>query len=177
MSEPVIVRIDRSTLKRNPRAGATMTPIQVRPTESVVTIRRGRANYTLSSCGEVRIDGTRLIGNFICREAIGEGYDPAIFGEVRQWEIEQSEVLTSRVDAGMEFVEHRPEPQWLFDYLPTLVTCRECGETFDAMELQSDAQVVSDDGDEAFSSEVCPKCGAWDCCDLKYEQPEGICFQ
>ena len=55
--------------------------------------------------------------------------------------------------------------QWFFKYEPTVVTCTECGSMFKHEYLESD----SSEYDSRFSSEVCPVCGNWDCCEIEYE--------
>jgi len=58
-----------------------------------------------------------------------------------------------------------PEPGFLFEYEPTMVECSECHQKFLHTELRSDS---FDDG--SYSDTICPKCGAWNCCEIKYER-------
>lgn len=56
-------------------------------------------------------------------------------------------------------------PKYNFVYEPTFVKCEECNATFSHEYLESD---VADCGDN-YSSQVCPVCGEWDCCEIEYE--------
>lgn len=60
-----------------------------------------------------------------------------------------------------------PESTHLYDYEDTVLECEECHAKIRPSELRADA---TDDGvDEAWSNCICPRCGAWDCCDFEYE--------
>lgn len=57
-------------------------------------------------------------------------------------------------------------------YKPTQVECCECHKEFLHTELTKD-KAVWGDGDyqrNVESDTVCPRCGAWDCCELEFEQ-------
>lgn len=69
-------------------------------------------------------------------------------------------------------LHHLPEPSWHYSYEPAPVTCRECGESFPNQELGSDCAYNGDGEDCSFA--VCPRCGAWECCDVEYERPETV---
>jgi hypothetical protein len=165
-----LVRINRATVRRNPRAGATSTPAQLEPSSTQLVVRRDGILYTLVSHGESRGECGKLVGDFICIEA-GSLCDPSLLDGPRRWEIEQHEMVAIECMSGMGLIHHEPEPTWLFEYLPTPVTCEGCGEAFDVSELQSDSRSWNTDGEcgEAWSNEVCPKCGRWYCCSVEYE--------
>ncbi len=110
-STPVIIKIDRSTIRRNPSAGSTTTMVAV-------------MKY---------VDDN---------------------GTIRQHVREYG---------------HEPEPEWLYEYIPTEVRCCECGGTFKHTELRDDYTYTEDDN-EFWSSNVCPLCGTWDYCEVEYEK-------
>jgi len=58
-----------------------------------------------------------------------------------------------------------PDPDFLFQYVQAVVECKECHERFDHSELDSD-----EIDDDTWSDRVCPKCGAFDCCEIEYEE-------
>ena len=66
----------------------------------------------------------------------------------------------------MQTIYTSPEPRFLFEYEPTEVECKECHEKFLHTELRSDSM-----GDD-YSDRICPRCGCWDCCDIKFEELE-----
>ena len=61
-----------------------------------------------------------------------------------------------------------PDPSHLFDYVPTDVRCSSCGAAFDHRLLESDAMPTNEG--EIYSEVVCPECGAWDCCEVEFEE-------
>jgi hypothetical protein len=61
-------------------------------------------------------------------------------------------------------IEHFPEPLYLYTYKDIKIKCDYCKKIFKASELKVDS---GDCG--SFSATICPKCGQWDCCDIKYE--------
>lgn len=70
---------------------------------------------------------------------------------------------------GIEVTSMHGSPLFLYRYQPAQVTCRECGASFDHDDLAS-AEVSDGDGGENYSTEVCPRCHAFDCCDVEYER-------
>lgn len=73
--------------------------------------------------------------------------------------------VTKRRDVQRIFTTE-PQPEWLYEYLPTEVECNYCGATFDHSELQSDSC--------DYSERICPECGSWDCCDIEFESIDDI---
>ena len=56
-----------------------------------------------------------------------------------------------------------PSPQFLYQYLPTRVSCEYCSAEFNFDELESDGD------EEGWSETVCPKCHIWNCCEVEFE--------
>jgi hypothetical protein len=56
------------------------------------------------------------------------------------------------------------EPKYFYDYEDVEVSCKECGEKFSCRELGYDCV------DDYYSTKVCPKCDCWDCCELEFER-------
>ena len=64
-------------------------------------------------------------------------------------------------------------PKWLYAHKPCEVECEFCHERFDADELEyANDCPLDEDGNESFfeTNRQCPKCGAWNCCDVKWEK-------
>ena len=57
-----------------------------------------------------------------------------------------------------------PDPEFLYEYILTLVKCEYCNEEFYHNELQSE-----DWGDYGYSDTVCPKCNVSNCCEIQFE--------
>lgn len=163
------VKIDRSTLRRNPHAGRTSTVIPVGiPSGNAVVSKDGR-QYTLHSIAP-KWEADGVSGKFQCIAVTGP--PPHIFpcGEVTDGRLDDSfKLISYEMEQPTQLIEHLPEPTWIFKYQPTPVTCDECGETFDAAELLDDEA-----GDGQYSSTICPKCGQWWCCEVTYEEPHQV---
>lgn len=158
----MLIRIDRATFRRNPRAGATSTTLATGLSETHGTYDDDSGHYELRGCEQgLLVDSAR------CHSApafnVGEIYEPSAFDGSR---------LRIETHRDVQTFSHQPEPDWLFSYEPTPVTCNECGATFPNQRLTSDCAATGDD--EACSFAVCPECNAWECCDVEYEQPEDV---
>lgn len=169
----IVVRIDRNTLRRNPDAGRTSTVMPTGVQSGTFTIERDGRTYDLDivSVPALWADGG-VAGKFYCRGVSGPPPHAFPFGETTEGKIGGTDKIVSLPEFSQEVVtiEHLPAPPWLYDYLPTNVTCDSCGESFDHSELRSDE---SFDGEEEFYSDrICPRCGEWDCCEVKYESPQ-----
>ena len=75
-------------------------------------------------------------------------------------------VETTITNMPIEVTTKDSEPKWLYEWPDFEIECSECGARFDHTELRSDEYY--DGEDERWSNEICPKCGAWDCCEVKY---------
>jgi len=54
-----------------------------------------------------------------------------------------------------------PDPDFLFNYKSTKVTCTNCNKQFYHTKLQSD-YIYTEEG-EIYSNKICPHCETWDC--------------
>ena len=61
-----------------------------------------------------------------------------------------------------------PEPSWLYQYEDTKVCCNLCKVEFFHKELEQFSDEDSD-GNYYHNETVCPRCGAFDCCELEFE--------
>ncbi len=81
------------------------------------------------------------------------------------------------IDVKFNYATHNVLPQWnkyTFEYRRKKIQCTYCKAKFYHTELESD----SDDDWEAYSNEICPKCGKWGCLgleeDISYETIEEL---
>lgn len=171
-----LVRIDRSTLRRNPDAGKTTTLVPSGIQSGSFTIERDGRAYVLDVISTPAVweqDG--IVGTFFCRAATGPMPHAFPCGETTEGKVGGTDKLVMpEFSREMLEIHHQPEPPWLYEHEPTPVTCNECGETFDSRQLKSDYAFSGPDGDEIWSSAVCPHCGEWDCCDVEYESPRDV---
>ena len=67
------------------------------------------------------------------------------------------------------------QPAQTIEYEPTTIACSDCHEDFLHTELMKDNAIWGEgDLEKSVSSDkVCPKCGAWDCCELEFARLGG----
>lgn len=75
--------------------------------------------------------------------------------------------FTISYEREMFDVSTKMEPEYFFDYVPTMVKCYMCGAEFLHTELESDD--FYDGEEDNYTNEQCPNCGAWDCLDGEWE--------
>lgn len=62
-----------------------------------------------------------------------------------------------------------PEGAYLYKYdFNFCVTCEDCGESFPYTELEQDE--FYNDYDYQYTDTKCPKCGAWNCCEIEFQK-------
>lgn len=158
-----LVKINRSTFRKNPTAGNMTSTFDTGLTESRGYYEDDNGKYELVAVSADRLLVTHMEYTGMPTFNGGAEYPLSAF------DLSRLKIETTR---HVQTVHHMPEPDWLFDYEPTLVTCNECGATFAHSELTSDTHWS--EGDESCSFSVCPKCGEWECCDVEYEDPNGV---
>lgn len=63
-----------------------------------------------------------------------------------------------------------PAPRYIYEYLTTEVQCEYCKAKFSYKDLKADYVYCDDNQDEIWSNQICPTCGAFDCCEIEYER-------
>lgn len=178
------IPIDRDSIRRNKRAGQTVTSFHGRTT--------GEIHIAFVGPSRVDLDDGIDFANEILR---GQGHTPVRMGIDRNEcaYVEAVTDVTRDLRADFEAIEkalggrgltvarhrcklemnterntvrHLPIPQFEYSYVPTPVKCDECGASFLHTALLSEE---SDDG-ECYSARVCPVCKAFECCDLEFEK-------
>jgi len=170
-----IIKIDRKTIKRNPHAGQT----------DYLVPGPSYTEFSFSSCNAMietivakleekevlRVVGHRL--SFDENNVMERFYEAMsdMGGD------ELKKILNKVGINNAQIIQHSnpqrirsliPEPDYLYSYKPTKVKCQSCGKKVYPEDLLADA-VPQGDGEEAWSNEICPKCGAWDAFDFKHE--------
>jgi predicted nucleic acid-binding Zn ribbon protein len=181
------IPIDRATIRRNPDAGQTETIVPGVPTVTLLVAffhpdrRIGRDIYeglvTLIAFfdGEVVSSDVHHEGD-ACKYEISSVMLPtkdvdwtrisnslnAIIVSAGGYVID----LCSTVQCPVHRHQHAPIPIYSYDRVAVEVECDECGERFPHEDLIADE---SDDGED-YCTTICPRCGAWGCCELEHEQ-------
>ena len=103
--------------------------------------------------------------------------DPQAFatlleGEARKYDMVLTRWSFSQFDRDVIYGQGEFKDRPTVKYKPTQVECDECHEGFLHTDMASD-NALWGEGDlerTVESDTVCPKCGAWDCCELEFEQ-------
>jgi hypothetical protein len=171
-----LIEIDRTTLRRNPNAGRTEYAVPDRTTTYETRLRlnvvdQDRDELLLehvvdSHVMEVTvIDRRKDLLKVILPYALQEGCIERLLARDVL-----SITLEHRIDRPVQrFKTVHPGPSWLYDYVPTEVTCDHCGAVFLHTELTTESN-MPDDIQYDHSESVCPKCGHWDCCEVEFEK-------
>lgn len=145
----MLIKIDRSTIRPNPRAGRYDYQV---PGRRATTIVRVEADLDDS---DVYWRRTYVNGTLISEEPIPYGQ-------------QKLGVVSIETDMNLQTLYSlSPEPKWLYEYEDTIVMCKYCGETFPYTELKADIHI--DDG-YAYRDCICPHCNQFECC-------ESLCFE
>lgn len=149
-----LVKIDRSTIKRNERAGETQS--------TFVGLRSGSRTLRTNESGRGKTEYQVQVGE-------NEWFTQRC--EITPWPHPESAlgIADHREDVQLETVGHMPIPTWSYQYVPTPVTCSNCGKTFMHTELDSDSSSDGEGGD-VFVDDICPNCGTPDCCEVVFEK-------
>jgi hypothetical protein len=158
----MLVKIDRQTIKKNPRAGARETNFPGRTTISVIA--KGNEAVPESVIPEeVRFASIDNTGR---SEFLADSMQVA-----RDFEVDLSRLgFQVKINASREIVKsyHDSIPRYSYSFAPKDVKCKGCGSEFDHTQL---GELLHEEGDDYVYVElVCPRCGIEDCCDLEYER-------
>ena len=160
-----IIKIKRDTIKPNPNKGRDAYQVAGRScTEVKRFIRRG--NDVVFQCltdGHITYELTYLGRDSEDLPKLSHaGYVGLMKGEISEVIVEQSSTRDINIVRTMT-----PERSYLFDYEDTQVECHACYARFAFKDLKADAMASGDD--EIWSNGICPKCDAWDCCEIEFE--------
>jgi hypothetical protein len=141
------VPIDISTVRLNPDHKKRFLCIAGRPEKQEVTVvRRGSRWVRMEFWNDCMVS----------------------HAEVEQEMCPLDWVNSSRLSQPVQRIYCGPQPKWLYDHAVVQVACQECGATFSNKELESDSDEDAD-GNYSSSNAICPRCHAWECCELTHE--------
>lgn len=154
--------IDKNTIKENPNVGSTKT-VEIVLGEYEIKIgnlSEDEANIIKNRYENLIVKMVRSLGQYSFKIITTENISEEIINLVKTFT--NPEFLLDRKIYRKDF-HHIPETGYFYDYLPTQVACSECNSIF------SHDKLTCDCFDDDFSDEVCPVCGAWNCCDIEYQ--------
>lgn len=160
-----IVKIDRSSIRINPRAGATVTRLRGPKTVSfdfpgiglIPPHLVGRVAITQWQNAAKPEEGHHQSGIILDPE------DALLFQDVPG--------IVISIEENLQIMHHRPEPKYLFSYDYPVIHCGSCGK--DVKVNQIGAEEVWDGREERFIDQICPYCGAhYSFGEIKYESIE-----
>jgi len=172
-----LVKIRKSSIKKNPDAGETQ-----------YLVPSGRTTVTLTlDCNpeEALPLGLGSIGAIMCWKV---DYQKT-WSKNKTCVVVLSRPLTETELKGLEaynlrdyevntphevFTSMAPEPKWLYEYLPKKVKCFDCKSTFDYSELIDGTIEDSVSGEYISIENACPKCETSHCCSVSFEGVEEI---
>lgn len=152
----MLILIDKSTIKKNPNAGRTISqisgPIQIcfsmanePPIELVDSKKILITEYSLNLDGREYCEGIVI--------------DPGAIGVLKD-----AGADTERNQEVIEF-SHLPEPSFFYNYENPSVPCSECHQTT----LLNDIKVRDGGIDGEYQYTICPHCEGIDTFDIQYE--------
>lgn len=167
------IKIDRESIKVNPNAYSTKTvvfgkrEVTFKALEMLPELVEGK-NCFIYTWTEVNGKKTNIEGYIFefdfandliykyCKATVENGTynNPLLSIEMKQ---------------DIQNLTHSPIQKYSYKYENIELKCNTCGDQFMSNDIQTD-----DNDDGGYSTEVCPKCGAWDCCDIKYENINDI---
>lgn len=168
-----LVRIDRSTFRRNPDAGATMFR-QEYPPDIEAMYRGAEGDYRFGPCEVIDITTRPIQGKFVCIEASWPGSSLPKFSHGQEYHLEfdgkpnKNWLLEIRSNDQI-LHSRRPLPNWLFDYAPSPIKCPGCDKETLHTDLSED-EFGTEDGE--VNGVACPHCS--EVIELQYEDPEDV---
>jgi hypothetical protein len=151
-----LIPIDRSTIRVNPHAGQSMF---FTPGPTVVT----EVKVYLSPKGWVREIwvGTGIEGGHLANGQLHDQRTSETAERPDEW--------IASLSCSQYFNQHHmisPLGRFLFEHQDIELSCEDCEAKFKYSELQSDSSF----DDDLYCETICPRCGAWFCCEPVLER-------
>lgn len=150
-------KIPYVTKTKNPNAGNTVYYIQQRP-EYFLTVNKEIYHHDI--CFDHASEDTKgFIFIYLLNKPLND-FDDAF----------KNKIKNHYISYVIKYAHHpvysiSPEPQFLYIYPEEYyINCSYCNERFNYKDLLDDSDL------DYYSTEICPKCGAWDCCKLEFEK-------
>jgi hypothetical protein len=164
------ILIDKSTIKENPAAGSTELVETLPKTTNFLISGRSKNIATFMALTKnyntaINTDSNYNFSAQILGLSDGEAYI------VNDWIKRNKDIIeTVNIETKNNLIKHQtmPQPQYSFEYQPTLVECDSCGAKFNHKWLKNDY----DDGSECNLYNICPVCDESSCCEIEYQGVE-----
>lgn len=161
--ETYFCNIDLESIKENENAGSTQTTRFISQSTSFKSETLPQGLIDGENCV---LDSYTVLEEGI-RDIKGTITDKSLLEKIVSREIKVDEIS---VNCEYQTFHHLPTPKYSYSYESIAVQCKNCGSEIMSDELRSDE---SYDGEiERYSTEVCPVCGQFDCCQIEYESIE-----
>ena len=101
------------------------------------------------------------------------------FGENQSWQqISVDKTESVRTEIPIQVIHSlSPEPDYLYNYAVTEITCLYCGNVFPHTDLKEefvdgywDPEIQDQYYWDYYKKNICPSCGSTDCCELEFEK-------
>lgn len=162
----VIVKIDRSTIRKNPNAGRTETMISEGLQFFFVFVGTKEPKWIKKDgvyVTGVNYQGSDLVNQIMTIE--GEIVNNELIEKIKKNHFEKGKFLpgtTITVKNNLRTLHHMPGPQYLFEYEKTYLKCKNCKKDIEVQDIDVDYIF---DGEGEVKVESCPVCNAENCFD------------
>jgi hypothetical protein len=148
------VKIVKSSIKPNPNAGSSTTIVRESQETTFKYTGKDLPGYLIEGKNCVTVAWNTAAN---MRELILN--DHSLVEKL----LHQKGVYDLKTDYNNIKLNHEPLPRYNYVYHNTIIDCYYCEKTITRKELKIDS--IND----GYSDTICPRCGAWDCCELEYE--------
>jgi len=154
-----LIKIDLRTLRKNPYYGyREFVPGATRTSFTATELPKFFKDGINCIITEIKADPIQYFGEIIDQKLVVRCIN------------EKPKCVSLSISREVIEVTSNNQPEYFFKYLPTKIKCEECHNSFLHTELKSDSYFDGDD--DIWSNEICPICGEWHCCHIKYESVE-----
>ena len=171
---PIIIKIKRSSIIKNPDAGRQDYHIPCPPQITVEMPWEDKDNPPEYLPGAIltswKMSITPRGSTSVCTFFLKEMPDEKVVMKLSK---KHGSLFSIIVDTPYQNIHSLiGEPDWHFRYEDTEVKCSRCKHKFSHEDFESDSRDYYDGYDEniEFSDTCCPNCGKWDCCEIEYEE-------
>jgi hypothetical protein len=164
----IVIKIDPASIKKNPNAFKTTSYVKNGPREIRFSYDKiSKADFLqLKHLSDLH-DDVILRSYNISHNGSYHSVSGLCLHE-QALERLPKEDLSYEINDNVQVFEHYPEPEYLYNYLPTKVKCRNCKK----MILHS--AIANDCDDDGCCWTVCPNCSGIDTFEFEYQQIDDV---
>ncbi|MFW9876909.1 MAG: hypothetical protein ACFFG0_27765 [Candidatus Thorarchaeota archaeon] len=160
-----LIKIDQSSIRKNPTAGNTVYHINLGPPKYKI-----ETNWPIPNKKGIMLQSINSVdGKFIYQYIAAENPSKYLCKHIKG-RPENSYFGITKINEYDTIYSLTPEPRFLYSYENKMVCCNNCKEKFDWKELLSDSLSCFEQEAYSWSDTICPKCGEWDCCKIEFEK-------